>query len=126
MTAKRKQEANGQAKPRKLSSTRKPEDMTTEQWQAALRRQFGKEQHLELENVGNHLIFSEFAVTNPESGRPPARVRIQLIRTASHGAAPGIARIAPFGALKLQRPHQRSVTSETKRSTFFLPAFALR
>ena len=82
MTAKRKKEANGQAKPRKLSRTRKPEDMTIQQWQAALRRQFGKEQNFELENIGNHLIFSEFAVTNPESGR--------TYRVAIRGEALGV------------------------------------
>ena len=38
-----------------------------EAWQAALRKQFGVEQKFNLENVGDHAIFSRFQVTNPQS-----------------------------------------------------------
>jgi superfamily II DNA or RNA helicase len=38
-------------------------------WQAALRRQFGKEQNFGLENLGTESLFSDFAVTNPASKR---------------------------------------------------------
>ena len=56
-------------KARRLSRRRKPEDMTLEQWQVALRRQFGREQNFAVENLGDDPVFSEFAVTNPDSGR---------------------------------------------------------
>ena len=57
------------AKKRKLSRARKPEDMTLDQWQVALRREFGREQSFGLENIGDHPVFSEFLVTNPETER---------------------------------------------------------
>lgn len=55
-------------KPR-LSRTRKPEDMTLEAWQTALRRQFGREQKFKLVNLGREPVFSDFAITNPQSRR---------------------------------------------------------
>ncbi len=39
------------------------------EWQRALRRQFGREQNFGLENLGEDPLFSEFKVSNPESGR---------------------------------------------------------
>ena len=53
---------------KKLSRQHRPQDMTLEEWQTALRRQFGREQKFELENLGDQPIFSEFRVTNPTSG----------------------------------------------------------
>jgi superfamily II DNA or RNA helicase len=41
--------------------------MSLEAWQAALRRQFGREQSFALTNVGGAPIFSEFQVVNPQS-----------------------------------------------------------
>jgi len=38
-----------------------------EDWQRVLRRQFGREQNFGLKNRGDHDIFSEFQVTNPQS-----------------------------------------------------------
>ena len=43
--------------------------MTPEAWQAALRRQFGREQRFRLKNVGAHPLFSEFQVINSQSRR---------------------------------------------------------
>ena len=51
----------------KLSRLHKPADLSLEDWQIQLRRQFGREQHYHLENVGDHPIFSTFHVTNPQS-----------------------------------------------------------
>jgi superfamily II DNA or RNA helicase len=48
--------------------TRKPEGMSVEQWQIALRREFGAEQDFGLKNLGAEPFFSEFLVTNPASG----------------------------------------------------------
>ena len=53
--------------PPKLSRLRQPEHLTVEAWQTELRRQFGREQSFIMQNVGDHPLFSEFAVTNPES-----------------------------------------------------------
>jgi len=54
------------AEPR-LSRLRRPNDLAAHEWQIKLRRQFGREQPFLLENQGDEPIFSEFAVTNPES-----------------------------------------------------------
>jgi ribosomal protein RSM22 (predicted rRNA methylase) len=60
--------ASRKRKEKKLSRVRKPDEMSLEDWQRVLRRQFGREQGFQLENVGDDTIFSEFRVTNPESG----------------------------------------------------------
>ncbi len=53
----------------KVSYYRKPEDMTVEQWQVALRRQFAEKQNFNVKNVGNHPVFSDFLVYNPVSNK---------------------------------------------------------
>ena len=55
-------------KVKKVSYHRKPEDLTLDEWQIALRKQFGKESKFTLTNLGNHPIFSDFIVSNPETG----------------------------------------------------------
>ncbi|NIA31392.1 MAG: DEAD/DEAH box helicase family protein [Actinobacteria bacterium] len=55
-------------KIKKISHLRKPEDMPLEQWQIALRKQFAQKQNFRLKNIGEEPIFSEFIVTNPETG----------------------------------------------------------
>jgi len=54
-------------KPRRISRVRKPDQMSLEAWQVALRKQFGREQNYKLKNLGGEPIFSEFQVTNPET-----------------------------------------------------------
>src|SRR5262249_46073731 len=54
-------------KDAKLSRTHRPENMPLEDWQIALRKQFGREQKFEFKNVGEHAFYSDFEVTNPES-----------------------------------------------------------
>ena len=39
-------------KPAKISHTRKPKDMSLGEWQIELRRQFGREQAMEIRNLG--------------------------------------------------------------------------
>ncbi len=51
----------------RLSRQRKPVDLAVADWQRALRRQFGREQPFELENLGDEPVFSEFSVYNPAS-----------------------------------------------------------
>lgn len=52
----------------RVSRTRKPDGLSAEDWQARLRREFGREQPFVLERFGAEPVFSEFAVTNPASG----------------------------------------------------------
>ena len=66
---------------RKLSRQQRPDGVSLEAWQTALRRQFGREQRFRLKNVGAHPIFSEFEVTNPQSRR--------TYRVAIRGGEPG-------------------------------------
>jgi len=54
---------------KKLSRLRKPDDMSLEQWQVALRREFGRQQDFRLKNTGTEPIFSDFEVTNPQTRR---------------------------------------------------------
>lgn len=68
------------AEPR-LSRTRRPPELEAADWQAALRRQFGREQRFGLENLGQEPVFSDFRVDNPASGTH--------YRVAIRGEAPG-------------------------------------
>jgi len=56
----------------RLSRTRQPESMSAEDWQASLRRQFGREQPFVLERTGTE---PEFVVGNPKS---KGRYRVAL------------------------------------------------
>ncbi len=49
--------------------TKKPEHMSLEEWQIALRREYGWEQSFKVKNLTAEPVFSEFAVTNPKSGK---------------------------------------------------------
>jgi len=64
----------------KISRLRKPEDMPLEQWQIALRKQFGQKQNFRLKNIGDEPIFSEFIVKNPQTqGQYRVAIRGQRI-----------------------------------------------
>ncbi|MBN2578414.1 MAG: DEAD/DEAH box helicase [Pirellulales bacterium] len=67
-THSRRKKGHGKV-PKKISRQRKPEDMTLDEWQVALRRQFAREQKFRVKNLGGEPLFSEFEVTNPASGR---------------------------------------------------------
>jgi superfamily II DNA or RNA helicase len=67
-TAKRNQpgtKASKPSKPPKLSRLIRPADLSMEEWQIALRRQYGQEQNFALRNMGEQEIFSDFEITNP-------------------------------------------------------------
>ncbi len=68
--------------PPKISRTHKPDGVALEDWQRALRRQFGEQQDFVLKNMGAHPLFSEFSLTNPESGK--------TYKIAIRGEAPGM------------------------------------
>ncbi len=55
------------AKP-KTPRTRKPPHMSLEEWQIALRREFGTIQNFKMKNIGAEPIFSEFIIQNPTTG----------------------------------------------------------
>ncbi len=67
----------------KIPYHRKPEDMTLEQWQAALRKQFGAENEFEISNTGKHPVFSDFNVFNPAT-KSTYRVAIRDARDGGH------------------------------------------
>lgn len=54
---------------KKVPYYRKPRDLTVDEWQAALRKQFAAEQDFEIKNIGIHPVFSDFEVFNPKSGK---------------------------------------------------------
>ena len=59
-----------QAKPKapaKLSRTKRPDDMSVEDWQIGLRREFGRTQEFDIKNLGDEPVFSEFVVRNADS-----------------------------------------------------------
>lgn len=66
-TAKRKSRKSTVPGTTKIPRYRKPEGMSLEAWQIALRREFGRAQNFLMENIGVEPIFSEFLITNPES-----------------------------------------------------------
>ncbi len=72
---------SGTAPSRRLSRLQRPEGMSLEGWQTALRRQFGREQRFILKNVGDDPIFSEYHVTDPQRG--------SSYRVAVRGSEPG-------------------------------------
>jgi len=52
-----------------ISRTHKPDDLSLEEWQRTLRKQYSEQQNYRLENIGSQDIFSEFLLTNPASGK---------------------------------------------------------
>ena len=55
-------------KKKKVPYYRKPVDMTVEEWQIALRRQYIDKQEFSVQNIGDHPVFSDFQVYNPQTG----------------------------------------------------------
>ena len=62
---------------------KKPEDMSIEQWQVELRKQFAFDQDYEIENTGDHPVFSDFTVYNNEKNTS-YKVAIRHQETGSH------------------------------------------
>jgi SNF2 family DNA or RNA helicase len=50
--------------PKRISYYRKPENLNIDQWQVALRKQFGQENEFQISNIGSHPFFSDFHVLN--------------------------------------------------------------
>lgn len=64
----RRKPSKGASQDKKVSRLRKPEAMSLEQWQIALRKQFARKQDFRLTNMGDEPVFSEFTVANPQTG----------------------------------------------------------
>ena len=64
-----KKKRSGTSIEPRVSRQRKPANLPVADWQRALRKQFGREQNFTLENLGEAPIFSDFAITNPETTR---------------------------------------------------------
>ena len=56
-----------QEKTKKVSYYRKPDDLTMEQWQIALRQQFALKQEFSVKNTTEEKVFSDFLIYNPKS-----------------------------------------------------------
>jgi SNF2 family DNA or RNA helicase len=67
MKSKTKIAATKNNKEKKIPYHYKPDDMTIDEWQAALRRQFGVKQEFEVTNIGDNAVFSDFNVYNPQT-----------------------------------------------------------
>ncbi len=52
----------------KISHLHRPREMQLDEWQVALRRQFGREQAFDYANLSSAPVFSDFQVTNPTTG----------------------------------------------------------
>ncbi len=48
---------------------RKPGDLTVEEWQSALRKQYALEQKFKITNIGSEPLFSDYKVNNPETNK---------------------------------------------------------
>lgn len=53
-----------QYKPTQLSNTRKPAEMTVEQWQTGLRKQIAEKTDFKFSNIGDGLVYSDYKVYN--------------------------------------------------------------
>ena len=62
-----KGQAKKTPKEKKIPYHRQPEDLDLERWQTGLRKQFGKDSAFTFENLGEHPVFSDFGVRNPET-----------------------------------------------------------
>lgn len=78
-----RKKAKKDEKTRKLSRLQKPANMSLEDWQTELRRQFGREQNYQLRNLGDEPFFSEFEVINPQS-KGTYRVEIRGLRAGEN------------------------------------------
>jgi superfamily II DNA or RNA helicase len=68
-TPNRSSKKPSKARSSRTPRTRKPDDLSLEEWQVALRREFGREQKFKLQNTTDEPVFSDFLVTNPQTQR---------------------------------------------------------
>ncbi len=66
-TAKKKKPAAAKKKKASIPYHRKPDQMTLDEWQTALRKQFAEQSSFGIENIGDEPVFSDYHVYNPLS-----------------------------------------------------------
>ncbi|MEX2567426.1 MAG: SNF2-related protein, partial [Cyclobacteriaceae bacterium] len=66
-TKAKKSKSKSRKKKPEVPYHRKPDNLSLDEWQAALRKQFAQMQHFNIENVGVEPVFSDFEVHNPQS-----------------------------------------------------------
>ena len=67
---------------KKISPLKKPENLSLDEWQIALRRQVSRDRSLRLKNTGPHPLFSTFEVRNAQTKK--------VYRVVIRGASPGV------------------------------------
>ncbi|MEI7684566.1 MAG: DEAD/DEAH box helicase [Planctomycetota bacterium] len=114
--ASRKSAARSKKKALKLSRTHKPAGMALEDWQRELRKQFGQAQAFVLTNMGDHPVYSEFQLANPQSqssyrlvirGTNPGENYCSCGDFATNSL--GTCKHLEFALAKLQRRHGKAV-----------------
>jgi SNF2 family DNA or RNA helicase len=53
----------------KLSNTRKPDEISLNEWQTELRKQFAPDQKFKFKNTGDNPVYSDFEIFNPQTGK---------------------------------------------------------
>lgn len=53
----------------KVPYSMKPKNMSVDEWQAELRKQFASAQNFRIKNLGDHQVYSDFEVYNPETDK---------------------------------------------------------
>ncbi|MBL7112434.1 MAG: DEAD/DEAH box helicase [Bacteroidales bacterium] len=59
----------GSDSSKRVPYSRKPEDLSLDEWQAELRKQFASEQKFKVKNIGDHPVYSDFEVFNQETDK---------------------------------------------------------
>ncbi len=54
---------------KRIAYSRKPDEMSLDEWQSELRKQFARDQKFRITNKGTHPVFSDFEIFNPASGK---------------------------------------------------------
>ena len=98
----------------KLLRSRQPGDLSLEDWQRGLRRQFGREQAFGLENLGSEPFFSEFRVSNPAS-RSSYRVAIRGLGPGGNFCSCPDYSHQRTGNVQASRVHARPAVEEARR-----------
>ena len=55
-------------KEKKISYHRQPTEISLAEWQAGLRKQYGKDSAFTMTNLGTHPVYSDWQVKNPDTG----------------------------------------------------------
>lgn len=56
-------------KQKKIPYHYKPDDLSYDEWQVALRRQYAQAQNFKINNIGEHAVYSDFELTNAETDK---------------------------------------------------------